>query len=89
MDLKEFTKEDLKTELERRETIESKPVVPFNITQGKTVRDYSKVEKACEVHIQELADGRLDEDSEHYIYEAAMEAVYGKKIWDWVNYVAR
>ena len=26
-----------------------------------------------------------DDDSSHYIYEAAVEAVYGKSIWQWVN----
>jgi hypothetical protein len=59
--------------------VENKPVPPLEDI------DYSKVKKECEVHIQEIADGKVDTDAEHWIYEAAMEAVYGKDVWNWVN----
>lgn len=29
--------------------------------------------------------GELDGDDEHYIYEAVMEAYYGKDIWEFIN----
>lgn len=36
------------------------------------------VKEACENHY-------MDEDAKLYIYEAAMEAVYGVGFWDWFN----
>jgi hypothetical protein len=84
MDISKFTKEDLEKELKRREEQKNKP---FPLTDLETCweLDFSQVKKACEVHIQEIADGKVDTDAEHWIYEAAMEAVYGKDVWDWVN----
>ena len=86
MDISKFTKEDLQEELKRREEQKNEDK-PFPLTDLKSCAwlDWSKCQKACEVHIQELADGKVDTDAEHWIYETAMEAVYGKEVWDWVN----
>ena len=51
--------------------------------------DFTPVQEACEAYIawQESADYHPDEeeDYEHAVFEAAMEAVYGKGIWDKLN----
>mgnify|MGYP003555237604 CR=1 FL=1 len=37
-------------------------------------------------HISDLdKDGFADEESDHWFYEAVMEAVYGKDVWAWIN----
>jgi hypothetical protein len=38
----------------------------------------SGIEKAVE-------DQFMDDDFKHYVYEAAVEAVYGKDFWKWRN----
>lgn len=50
--------------------------------------DWSNVKSQVENYIQQVedADGdEVDSDLEHYIFEACLEAVYGKSIWDHVN----
>jgi hypothetical protein len=86
--LKNFTKGELEQELARREEQKNKPSPLTDLATCHEL-DYSQVKKACERHIQNLADGDQERDDEHWIYEAAMEAVYGKKVWDWVNSVLK
>ena len=81
MNLDDYTSDDLVKELKKREEEEIEETRP----QPLDVQDFSQVRKACEVHIQELIDGKVDSDIDHYIYETAMEAIYGKDIWNWVN----
>lgn len=44
--------------------------------------NYKELEELCEYHLKHLND---DDDSEHYIYEAAIEAIYGEDVWDYIN----
>ena len=40
----------------------------------------------CVEHVKALnGEGSDIKDLEHYMYEKAMEAVYGTKIWEWVR----
>lgn len=40
----------------------------------------------CKQYIYDLSNGGgVDEDMEYNIFEAAVEAFYGKDIFDWVN----
>lgn len=39
----------------------------------------------CEAYLKEIEDGEEDTDTKHYIFEAAMEAFYGKGVWDYIN----
>lgn len=32
-----------------------------------------------------VEDTEPDDDTQHFIYEAAVEAVYGPKVWDYLN----
>lgn len=42
--------------------------------------------KMCESHIASIAEkGYADEDDKHYIFECALESIYGKNVWSWYN----
>ena len=44
----------------------------------------------CQGYIEEIdTGGRVDEDTEHYIFEAAMECFFGKDVWKWINSKSR
>ncbi len=48
--------------------------------------DFSGLILVCESHLQQIdEEEREDNDSEHYIYEAAMEAIYGSDVWKFIN----
>lgn len=70
MSLKNYSKEELEKEIIRREEQKNKPF-PLTDLESCWSLDYSKVKKACERHIQNLADEGQSRDDEHWIYEAA------------------
>jgi hypothetical protein len=80
MSLEVYSTSALEEELERR----SQLPVPNPVERNG--RDWSKIEAACERYITEL-HGELGDgnDQEHYIFEAALEAIYGEGVWSWVN----
>ena len=39
----------------------------------------------CEKHVADIEAGSVEEDKKQYIYEAAMTAVFGEKVWDWIG----
>lgn len=47
--------------------------------------DITALKRLCQEHIDDFNTGNEDDDDEHYIYEAAMEAVFGKNVWKWIN----
>lgn len=50
------------------------------------VVDATRLRNICQAYIDELDEkGWADDDTTHYIFEAAMEAVFGKDVWIWVN----
>lgn len=51
--------------------------------------DLTALRAALEAHIEEIATDGSDTDTPHYIFEAALEAFYGKEIWSWVNSLDR
>lgn len=47
--------------------------------------DFSNVVSQCAEYIKQLSTlGYSDEDLKDYVFEAAVEAIYGQNIWDWV-----
>jgi len=48
-------------------------------------QDFTALRKLTASWIEEVKTGEVDENLEHYIYEAAMEAIYGPDVWKWVN----
>ena len=83
-DLSKISKEELKEEIEKREKEEEEREKPLPLPMID--QDFTQVIKLCESYINDLdKDGWVDEDMDHYIFEAAMEAVYGKSVWEWIN----
>jgi len=50
--------------------------------------DWSGVIQNCQERLKEYVEGaQTDSDLPHYVYEAAMSAVFGPDVWDWLNKV--
>jgi hypothetical protein len=82
MSLKYATDAELLAEIERRR--KAKPQVPVPLPSP----DFAPVIQMILENTAELlaSGGRSErEDFSHYVYEAAIEAVYGKAYWPWVN----
>jgi hypothetical protein len=48
--------------------------------------NFEALKKVCAEYIQEVAaGGYVDDDFVHYIFEASIEALYGKEVWKFVN----
>ena len=79
LDLSDYSTDDLELELERR-TKESAPKM-------RKWPDYADLQHSCQAYIDAIATGTYheDDDDQHYIFEAALEALYGKDIWDWIQ----
>lgn len=81
--IEKFTDEQLKDELERRQkkVIESGKPVQLDIP------DLTDLRNACQEYIDDIAinHNRVDEDWPHWIYEAAMIALYGENVFRWIN----
>ena len=44
-----------------------------------------ELKRICEQYLEHIESGETDTDDEHYIFEAAMELVFGADIWTRVN----
>jgi len=70
----------LEAELARRKKLANMPPQPLKEP------DFSGLVKTVTSGIaQSMEEGYEDDDFKHYVYEAAMEAVYGKGFWTWRN----
>lgn len=43
------------------------------------------IKALCEEYLDEVERGDEDTDTKHYLFEAAMEAFYGKDVWKFIN----
>ena len=43
----------------------------------------------CIEYVDAVEDGSVDDDWPHYIFEAAIESVYGNAIWEWIREVTK
>ena len=78
MSIRNFTSEELKSELERRET----QPMPRPLEQ----MSFDKVIDRCKHAVEHLYhEGREATDVGRWVFEDAMEAVYGTDIWGWYN----
>lgn len=85
MSLSNYTAKELLAELERRGRVyETKP-------KPLVAPDWGSLHELVVKYIVDLElslEGKHEtslEKWDHYIFEAAVEAVYGKAIWEWVN----
>ena len=84
--IRNYTNEQLEAELERRMEEEKAKKMP--VVLPISARAWDPIVSVCQEEIKQIAESGYsdsDEDIKEYIYEAAMEAVYGKSIWDWIR----
>ena len=79
-DLRDFSDEDLKKELEWREKKNNKPPLQ------KDDIDWTPLLVMVQEGVDGIArDGRPGKDFDHYVFETVMECVYDRDIWKWWN----
>lgn len=80
--LKEASEAELLAELERKKKAREAGERPRPLTSI----EIQNLIEVCDAHVEELdKNGYADDDSSHYIYEAAMTAIYGPNIFKWIN----
>jgi len=47
--------------------------------------DLSGVIEQVKEYMKEVSKGYVDDDTEHYLFEAVLEAFYGENVWEWHN----
>jgi hypothetical protein len=78
----DITTEDLQAELARRKETEKTQRIPV----PKVDINFIPLVGCCQDYIIELAkQGYADDDFPHYIYEAALTAIYGDDVWTFIN----
>jgi hypothetical protein len=75
--LSDFSDEDLKDELERRKV----PALPARLNNP----DFTALINAVVDHVNRSIKSENSDDDKQWIFEAAVEAVYGKDCWVWWN----
>jgi hypothetical protein len=81
--LQNISDEDLKVEVERRKKESHQKRIPVPLDNI----DFQPLLAICHDYIHELATlGYAAEDYSHYIFEAAVTAIYGKDVWAFVNH---
>jgi len=80
--LSKYTIDELEAELERRELLGDMPKLLAN-------PDFSNLQRVCSEYLESIARDEVDDDHDHWIYEAAMEACFGRNIWGFINGVLK
>ena len=81
-DLQCYDEEALRAELERREREKKARAIP----QPLASPDWARVTEYCHSYVDQKAkQGWVNDDLKQYIFEAALEAVFGKNVWPWIN----
>lgn len=89
-DKDEITLQDISTPLLEQELAHRKEQAIKDSTpkmRAVVERDPIKLEKTCQEYIDMIASHKHYDlnDMEHYIFEAALEMLFGESVWDWVN----
>lgn len=77
MSLEKYSTQDLEFELAKRE--KERKVKSFEPVANP---DLTRLIEVCKSDIKEMLDGEEDTDTEHYIYEEAMQAIFGRDVFD-------
>ena len=81
--LESFDDEQLEAELTRRKREKELAEIPKPVKNP----DWSNVIMLCTSYVSTIAEAKWEQsDSKRYIFEAAMEAIYGgSEVWHWIN----
>ena len=79
---KDVSTERLQAELKRREEAEKQAQKPQQLKEV----DLTGLRRVCQEYIDSLAnDGWVDDDLSYYIYEEAMQAIFGEDVFEWID----
>ncbi|GAF82905.1 unnamed protein product [marine sediment metagenome] len=80
--LKDVSTDELQAELDQRQRLEEEQAKPKAIASP----DFRHLKKTCQHYVDALAGEEFTNgDWKQYIYEAAIVAIFGKDVWDWIN----
>lgn len=74
----DFSIEELEAEAERQKKAKIPTVIENPVVTKKLIG-------SCNEYIEIIQKKRPVENSEHFIFEAAVEAVFGPTVWKWVK----
>jgi len=77
--LDQFSDGELEAEVARREKIRNAP------PKALLLIDWSRVESAAVEYIKLVDENKRVDQSEHFIFESVINAVFGSDVWEWVN----
>lgn len=81
MQLSDYDDEALRRELERRAQARITPFRPPVLKSS----DFTELRKLCADYLTECERGLdTDSDTPHYIFESAMEAIYGRDVFRYI-----
>lgn len=84
--LANYSEEALRAELERRARAKLRPDRPSMLD----AIDTTILRKSCADYLTECERGlSADSDTPHFIFEMALEMLYGKDVWKYVNALDR
>ena len=81
--LSEHSIEELEAELEKKKKVKEESEKPKVIPMSDD--KLPSLQKQCAEYLDEVESGCVSDDTEHYIFESAVELFYGKGVWDWVD----
>ena len=78
--IEKYSKEELLERIKELEELERVP--PKQLDR----MEEDKIRRCCVEYIEGLSKKEYQsENHKQYIFESALEAVYGKDVWEWVN----
>lgn len=78
--LDQFSTSEIEAELAKRKEKTPNPPQPFMQADWHHVRT-----TVCKGITQAHQDGYIDKNFHQHVYEAALAAVYGPNIWEWIR----
>lgn len=77
--LEQFSDGELEAEVMRREKIRNAP------PKALLLIDWSRVESAAVEYVKLVEENKRVDQSENFIFESVLVAVFGTDVWEWVN----
>lgn len=78
----DISTEDLQAELDRRQKVKQELLKPKQLL----LPDIEPLQRTCQDYIDAIVkDGYVHASLEHYIFECAMETVFGEDVWQFIN----
>lgn len=81
--IEQYSETELKNELEKRKIEKAK--AQAERPKVKDNPDLTDLIQVCQEYVEGCINKDLDEDQEHWIFEEAMKAVFGPKIFEFTN----